>query len=168
MVHHAVLHWSGLSHAGDDMLRLYVHRRVPDQVVLLFETGCVASIMIGRYSELEHGFLLCREGLRDLHAFAAIAMATVADDIASSLHDIPIHLGLTAEAQVPASSSSSSEDAEERESGEGEASDPASEELQQQLSALRGECREAQRLKDHWHSQYTAQVSCHMRKISCL
>ena len=35
----------------------------------------------------------------------------------------------------------------------------ALEELQEQLTALRAECIEAQQLKDHWHSEYTAQVS---------
>ena len=35
----------------------------------------------------------------------------------------------------------------------------ALEELQEQLTALRAECIKAQQLKDHWHSEYTAQVS---------
>ena len=39
------------------------------------------------------------------------------------------------------------------------ATQAAVEALQEQLKLMSAECLEAQRLKDHWHRQYTAQVT---------
>ena len=80
------------------------------------------------------------------------------DDLASSHHDISSLLGLATEVAAPAIARSPSKDAEGEEVSEGEAPYSASAELQRQLTALSAELLEAQRLRDHWHSQYTAQV----------
>ncbi len=39
------------------------------------------------------------------------------------------------------------------------AAQAALEALQEQLKVMSAECLEAQRLRDHWHRQYTAQVT---------
>ena len=83
----------------------------------------------------------------------------MADDMASSYDDMSGFLGLSTEVCAPATARSPSSNAEGGEVSEGEAPDPANAELQKQLTALRAELLEAQRLRDHWHSQYTAQVS---------
>lgn len=65
-------------------------------------------------------------------------------------------LGLTPDSEEPSS------DAHHQE-GKGcegaSATQAALEALQEQLKAMSAECLEAQRLRDHWHRQYTAQVT---------
>ncbi len=104
---------------------------------------------------------LCRKDLRGLYAFAESALASMADDLAARVHDMPgLLAGATAElsATEVTNKPSRPHDPAEEDSGEGEVPASVGEELREQLSALAADCLEAQRLRDHWHSQYTAQV----------
>ena len=105
--------------------------------------------------------ILCRKDLRGLYAFAESALASMADDLASRVHDMPgLLASATAEPSATEVANKPLRPHHPAEEGSGEGQVPASEvlELQEQLSALAAECLEAQRLRDHWHSQYTAQV----------
>ena len=105
---------------------------------------------------------LCREDLRSLHAFAESELARMTDDLATSLH----HVASTAADAGEAHALSSENQIESRGAqhsvdgapAEAACSLSALENLQEQLTLLRAECTEAQQLKDHWHSEYTAQV----------
>ena len=94
------------------------------------------------------------------------------DDLAASLH----HVASTS-ADAGASHTLSTEEAGKSRSAqqsvdsahaEAASSLAALEDLQEQLTVLRAECIEAQQLKDHWHSEYTAQVSPHRCLTSAL
>ena len=104
---------------------------------------------------------LCRKDLRGLHAFAESALASMADDLAARVHDMPgLLAGAMAELSAIEGTNKPLRPHNPAEEGSGEGHVPASEveELREQLSALAAECLEAQRLRDHWHSQYTSQV----------
>ena len=65
-------------------------------------------------------------------------------------------LGLTPGSEEPSNDACHQEGKGCEEAG---ASQAAFEALQEQLRAMSAECLEAQRLKDHWHRQFTAQVT---------
>ena len=98
-----------------------------------------------------------------MRAFAESELARMADDLAIGLHHVA-----SAAADAGASHTQSVEEAGKSGSAqppvagapaEAAGSLSASEDLQEQLAMLRAECIEAQQLKDHWHSEYTAQVN---------
>ena len=98
-----------------------------------------------------------------MRAFAESELARMTDDLAASLH----HVASTAADAGEAHALSMENQADSRGAqhsvdgapAEAACSLSALEELQEQLTALRAECIEAQQLKDHWYSEYTAQVS---------
>ena len=105
---------------------------------------------------------LCREDLGSLRAFAESELTRMTDDLASSFH----HIASTAASAGKMHALSAENQGESRGAqlsvdgapAEAACSLSALEDLQEQLTVLRAECIEAQQLKDHWHSEYTAQA----------
>lgn len=114
-----------------------------------------------------HG--VCREELRALQAYANSQLGHMADDLAARLHHIPgLMEAAVAKADpsldMPAWESGAASRAQGHKAvdeGYEEAGGPQTDlgYLQEQLETLRADCLEAQQLNDHWHSQYTAQVT---------
>ncbi len=97
-----------------------------------------------------------------MHAFAESELARMTDDLAASFHHIASTAADAGEAHAVSSENQTESRGAQRSvdgaPAEAACSLSALEDLREQLTALRAECTEAQQLKDHWQSEYTAQA----------